>query len=166
MTAERPSPDVLEEWIARSWDQRPPFTYECLIEMWQAEQESRAKAHETDYRSKQLDELGRRVAAIERLLGPGCKRLIGDMAKGFGEALAKARVAERERLLAEVEARGYLSHKGIWDSGQAYPAGAVVTDHGSVWCAVTRCEAGERPSRAPGWRLMAKGDAGKAPVVA
>jgi hypothetical protein len=159
-----PSP-VLEEWVVRSWDRRPPFTHEALVEMWREEQASRAKAHETDHRARQLDEVRRRVAAIEALLGPGCKRLIGDIAKGFGQALGQSRTRERERLLAEIEKRGYLSHKGTWDSSQAYPAGAVVTDHGSVWCAVTRCEAGERPSRAPSWRLMAKGDAGKAPVV-
>jgi hypothetical protein len=132
MTADRPSPAVLEEWIARSWDRRPPFTYECLVEMWREEQRTRAKARERDYRAQQLEELRRRVAALERILGPRGRRLTDDLIDGIGQALGKIRAQDRERLLAEIEGRGYLSHKGVWDSDQAYPAGAVVTDHGSV----------------------------------
>jgi hypothetical protein len=160
-----PSPEVLEEWITRSWDRRPPFTHEALVEMWREEQASRAKAHETDYRARQLDELRRRVAAIEALLGPGCKRLIGDIAKGFGQALGQSRTRERERLLAEVEKRGFVTYSGVWDEATDYARGTLVTHGGSAWVALTPAEKGLRPGKAPAWRLAVKGESGKAPVA-
>jgi hypothetical protein len=122
---------------------------------WQSEDAATLAAE--DYRVKEVAALHQRVAALERL--------IGGLTKATGDALRRIRTEGRAHILGEVEKRGYLSHKGVWASDQAYPAGAVVTDHGSVWCAVTRCEPGERPARAPAWRLMAKGE-GKMPGIA
>jgi hypothetical protein len=165
MTAERPSPAVIEEWVARSWDRRPPFTYEALVEMWREEQASRAKAHEKDYRSKQLDELRRRVGQLEALLGPHGKRLVDELAKGFGQALGQSRTRERKRLLAEVEKRGFVTYGGVWDESTDYARGALVTHGGSAWVALTPAEKGLRPGKAPAWRLAVKGESGKAPVA-
>jgi hypothetical protein len=158
MTAERPSPAVLEEWVTRSWDHRPPFTYECLVEMWQEEQASRAKAREADWRSQQLDELRRRVAALERALGPGGRRLADDLIAGIGGALGKIRAQDRERLLAEVERRGFVTYGGVWDEATEYPRGALVTHGGAAWVALTPAEKGLRPGKAPAWRLAVKGE--------
>jgi hypothetical protein len=166
MTAERPSPAVLEEWVRRSWDHRPPFTYECLIEMWRAEQASRAKARETDWRSQQIDELRRRVATLERILGPRGKRLTDDIAAGVGAALGKARTQDRERVLAEVEKRGYCTYGGVWDESTAYARGALVTHGGSAWVALTTAEKGLRPGKAPAWRLAVKGESSRGPTAA
>ena len=166
MTTERPSHEALEAWIKRSWDHRPPFTYEVLVEMWQAEQASRAKARETDWREKKLDELGRRVTALERILGPGGKRLIEDIATGVGAALGKSRAQERGRILGEVEARGYVSYRGTWDEGVGYEKGAMVSCGGAGWISVAPVEKGARPGRAAEWRLAVKGDGARPPVVA
>jgi hypothetical protein len=130
---------------------------------WQREDAAALDA--AGWRAREVAELHQRVAALERLLGPGGKRLVGGLAKATGDALRRIRTEDREHILGEVAKAGYLSHRGVWASDQAYPAGAVVTDHGSVWCAVVRCEPGERPARAPAWRLMAKGE-GKMPGVA
>jgi hypothetical protein len=169
MTAERPSPAVLEDWIAKSWDRRPPFTYEALVAMWREEQAARAEAHEKDYRARQLDELRQRVAALERVLGPHGKSLIGDIAEGFGAVLGKARAAERERILAEVdkrfEERAPLSYAGVWSEGVAYRKGSMVTHAGSAWIALAGVEPGAKPGRAPEWRLAVKSAESKGTVV-
>jgi hypothetical protein len=134
-----------------------------LVKRWSSEDAAALDAE--DYRVKEVAALHQRVAALERLIGPDGRRLASGIIRATGDALRKIRTQDREHVLREIERRGYLTHKGIWTSDQAYPAGAVVTDHGSVWCAVTRCEPGERPARAPAWRLMAKGE-GKMTVAA
>jgi hypothetical protein len=166
MTTDRPSPAVLEEWIARSWDRRPPFTYECLIEMWQEEQASRAKRETEDWRTKEVVELRQRVAALERALGPGGRRLTDDLIAGIGQALGKIRAQDRERLLAEIEQRGFARYCGTFDETVEYSRGAMVTHAGSTWVATGPVTKGARPGRAAEWRLTAKGDANKPPVVA
>jgi hypothetical protein len=167
MIAERPSAAVLEEWVRRSWDHRPPFTYEALVEMWHDEQRSRAKARETDWRSQQLDELGRRVAALERILGPHGKRLTDDLVAGIGEALGKIRVQDRERILGEVERRGYCTYRGVWSPEATYPIGSLVTCKGAAWAALGDVPKGVRPGSDPAWQLAVKsGEAGKGTVAA
>jgi hypothetical protein len=164
-----PSPEVLEEWITRSWDRRPPFTHEALVEMWREEQASRAKAHETDWRSRQLEELRRRVAALEAVLGSGGRKLIDELAKATGDVLGRARQLERERLLAEVdkrlEERAPLSYAGVWSESAAYRKGAMVTHAGSAWIAVGGVEPGSKPGRAPEWRLAVKSAEGSKGIV-
>jgi hypothetical protein len=129
---------------------------------WQSEDAAALDAEA--YRVREIAALHQRVAALERLIGTDGRALIRGFARATGDALRLVRLEERAHTAAELEKRGYLTHKGVWASDQAYPAGAVVTDHGNVWCAVARCEPGERPSRAPAWRLMAKGD--KMPGIA
>jgi hypothetical protein len=166
MSVDRPSAQALEEWIAKSWDRRPPFSYDCLVEMWKDEQVARAREREKDWRSKQLDELRQRVAQLERILGPRGKRLTGDLIAGIGKALAEIREQDRARILGEIEARGFVTYGGVWDETVEYPRGALVTHGGSAWVALTPAEKGLKPGKAPAWRLAVKGESGsKGPTV-
>jgi hypothetical protein len=128
---------------------------------WQSEDAATFAAE--DYRVKEVAALHQRVAVLERLLGPGGRRL----AEVTGDALRRIRTEDRALLLGEVERRGYVTYAGVWDEGTDYVRGAMVTHGGSAWVALTPAEKGLRPGKAPVWRLAVKsGEAGKAPVVA
>jgi hypothetical protein len=134
--------------------------------MWREEQVARAREREKDWRSQQLDDLRRRVAALEAVLGPGGKHLIGGIAEGFGAVLGKARVAERERVLAEVEKRGYCAYRGVWSPEATYPLGSLVTCKGSAWAALGEVPKGIRPGSDPVWQLAVKSGEGSKVVTA
>ncbi|MCE3248554.1 MAG: hypothetical protein K0R41_2379 [Geminicoccaceae bacterium] len=135
-----------------------------LQERWQREDAAALNAQ--DYRVKEVADLQARVARLERLLGPGGKRLAGGLAKATGDALRRIRTEERERILGEVEKRGYVSYRGTWDEGADYARGAMVTCAGSTWIAVGPIDKGERPGRGASWRLAVKGESGKGPTIA
>jgi hypothetical protein len=64
------------------------------------------------------------------------------------------------QLRTEIEERGYVAYQGVWDSTRAYAkGGALVTDSGSTWIAVVPCAPADRPGKAAGWKLSAKGAA-------
>jgi hypothetical protein len=139
------------------------FDVDRLQERWQREDAAAETA--ADYRIKEVIELRQRVAALERLLGPGGKRLIGGLAKATGDALRLVRQEERAHAAAELERRGFMSYHGVWDEAAEYPRGALVTHGGSAWVALTPAEKGLRPGKAPAWRLAVKGE-GRMPGVA
>lgn len=70
------------------------------------------------------------------------------------------RIEAQDRRIAEMEA-GRVStltfadlHRGVWSSDNHYVRGQLVTDHGSVWLALS--ETGTRPGSSPTWRLIVK----------
>jgi hypothetical protein len=134
-----------------------------LVKRWSSEDAAALDAE--DWRTREVAELRQRVAALERLLGPGGKRLIGELAKATGDALRLVRQEERAHTAAELERRGYMAYRGTWDESAAYDRGSMVTHGGSVWVALTPTEKGLRPGKAPAWRLAVKGE-GKMPGVA
>jgi hypothetical protein len=148
------------------WDRRPPFRHDVFVEMYLDEQAARAKREAEDWRTHEVVELRRRVAQLEKILGPRGRRLAGDLIAGIGEALGKIRVQDRERLLGEIDSRGYCRYVGTWDEGADYNRGAMVTCAGSTWIATGPCAKGVRPGRAAEWRLAVKGgEASKGPVT-
>jgi hypothetical protein len=134
-----------------------------LKERWQREDAAALDAE--DYRAKEVAELRARVAALERLLGPGGRRLAGGITRATGDALRQIRQEERAQTAAELERRGYVSYGGVWDEAAAYPRGALVTHGGSVWVALIAAEKGLCPGKAPVWRLAVKGES-KVPGIA
>jgi hypothetical protein len=161
-----PTEAELDRWIAEGWDRPPVFARSVLREMYLDEKARDVARDAADWRTKRIEELGRRVGQLETLLGPGCKRLVGDIAKGFGKALAESRTRERERLLAEIEKRGFVTYGGVWDEATDYARGTLVTHGGSAWVALTPAEKGLRPGKAPAWRLAVKGESSKGVVTA
>jgi hypothetical protein len=139
------------------------FDVARLQERWQSEDAATLAAE--DYRVKEVAALHQRVAALERLLGPGGRRLAGGITRATGDALREIRTQDRTHILGEVERRGYLSYGGVWDEAATYQRGALVTYGGSAWVALTPAEKGLSPGRAPTWRLAIKGES-KMPGVA
>jgi hypothetical protein len=134
-----------------------------LVKQWSSEDAAALDAE--DWRTREVAELRQRVAALERLLGPGGRRLAGGITRATGDALREIRTQDRTHILGEVERRGYLSYGGVWDEAATYQRGALVTYGGSAWVALTPAEKGLSPGRAPTWRLAIKGES-KMPGVA
>jgi hypothetical protein len=135
-----------------------------LVKQWSSEDAAALDAE--DWRTREVAELRQRVAALERLLGPGGRRLAGGITRATGDALREIREQDREHLLGELEKRGFVTYGGVWDEAAEYPRGALVTHGGSVWVALTPAEKGLRPGKAPAWRLAVKGESGKGPTIA
>ena len=64
------------------------------------------------------------------------------------------RIARLETRVQEAEAKPTLHDAGVWREGKSYGVGAVVTDHGSAWCAQRPTMA--RPGSGDDWRLFVK----------
>jgi hypothetical protein len=165
-----PTEDELDRWIAAGWDRPPLFTRAAMREMFLDEKARHAARDAADWRTKEVADLRRRVARLEGVLGTGGKRLIDELASGFGRALSRSRTREREQLLAEVEKRfeerALLSYAGVWSEGVAYRKGSMVSHAGSAWVAIGGVEPGAKPGRAPEWRLAVKSGESKGTVVA
>jgi hypothetical protein len=99
----------------------------------------KAKRMAADYRTKEVEQLQKRVATLERAL------------KAMPDVLA-------ETLVKWAKTAGFMEYQGTWDETKVYRRGATVTDHGAVWVAVANTKKGSRPGKAPEWRLCAKGD--------
>jgi hypothetical protein len=156
----RPSIAVLEAWIEANWPHgRPPWAYEVFKEAYIEEQRHRAVERTRDWRAREVAELRARVAKLERILGQNGKNLIDGISKAAGTVIRNVRAEDRERLLGEIESRGYVMYAGIWDEGVEYARGSMVSCAGSVWVALTPIEKGLRPGKAPAWRLAVKSNA-------
>jgi hypothetical protein len=136
---------------------------DAMQQRWAAEDWAADQA--ADLRTREVVELRSRIAVLERVLGPGGRRLGGDLAKGFGDALRKIRQADRAAILGELEQRGFVTYGGVWDENSTYARGALVTHAGSAWVALTPAEKGLRPGKAPAWRLCIKSGDGKGPLT-
>jgi hypothetical protein len=134
-----------------------------LQERWQLEDDAVLAAQ--DYRVKEVTELRARVAKLEKILGRGGENLINGISKAAGTVLRRLRAEERERILGEIEARGYVTYGGVWDEGSPYTKGSLVTHAGGAWVAVAPVAKGERPGKGPSWKLAVKADS-RAPVTA
>jgi hypothetical protein len=157
-------PETMRQRNAEFAKAETAFDVARLQERWQ--RENAAAADAADYRTKEVAALRQRVAAIERIIGPNGKRLVQCVAAATGDALRQVRLEERAHAAAELEKRGFVSYHGVWDEAAEYPRGALVTQGGSAWVALTPAEKGLRPGKAPAWRLAVKGLDGKGPGVA
>jgi hypothetical protein len=111
-----------------------------LQDKWEAEDDARQAAK--SWQQRQLVDLCRRVAQLERERAA----LIG----AIGEVLPKY-------FSQEFKKRCPMTYAGIWDESKSYDAGSVCTDKGAAWVAIADAEAGARPGRHISWRLCAKG---------
>jgi hypothetical protein len=138
---------------------------DALDERWRAEDAAWREA--ADWRTQQVRDLTQRVAALERVLGPGGKRLIDDLVAGIGTALGKIRAQDRESILGEIERRGYCTYRGVWSPEATYPIGSLVTCKGATWAALSDVPKGVRPGSDPAWQLAVKsGEASRGTVAA
>jgi len=135
-----------------------------LQERWQLEDDAVLAAQ--DYRIKEVADLRARVAKLEKILGRSGENLINGISKAAGIAIRNVRAEDRERILGEIEDRGYVTYAGTWDETAEYPRGSLVTHAGGAWVALTPVEKGLRPGKAPAWRLAVKGESGKGPTIA
>lgn len=112
-----------------------------LHERWQREDHV-ARAAETA-QSRELADLRRRVRQLEA----------NDevSAEALGAVLGRHLKALREELRAEM-----LTYAGVHDADRSYPKNALTTHGGSLWLALAPAPAGERPGKAPCWRLISK----------
>src|SRR5687767_7115806 len=74
---------------------------DVLQQRWAAEDWSAAQA--VDWRNKEVADLRSRVAALERILGPGGRRLGSEVAKATGTALRQIRQDDRAAIWGEIE---------------------------------------------------------------
>ena len=88
-----------------------------------------------------LAKLGQRIDKLERQLRA--------MPEAIGAAIFDA-------IDGELKRRCLLEYRGIWDETAGYARGAAVTAGNGVWVCVTDAKAGEKPGKAPAWRLIAK----------
>jgi hypothetical protein len=104
----RPTAAVLEAWIQQGWPHgRPPWDIAVFQEMWQAERRERAVEQAKDAQARELADLRRRVLVLERAVGRNGKALLDVICEAVGTTMGKFRREDRQRLLAEIEARGY-----------------------------------------------------------
>ena len=160
-----PTEAELDRWIAEGWDRPPVLARSVLREMYLDEKARDVARDAADWRTKEMVDLRRRVSQLEAVLGRDGRKLVDELAKGFGAAIAQSRIRERERMLAEVEARGYVTYCGVYDEATDYARGALVTHGGSAWVALTPAEKGLRPGKAPVWRLAVKGESSRGTVA-
>lgn len=69
----------------------------------------------------------------------------------------EARVEMLERRFADLEQRksvDWFPYQGVWDVDAGYKRGAFVTDHGSLWVALT--DTTGRPGHCDDWQLAVK----------
>jgi hypothetical protein len=122
----RPSIAVLEAWIEANWPHgRPPWAYEVFKEAYIEEQRHRAVERTRDWRAREVAELRARVAKLERILGQNGKNLIDGISRAAGTVIRNVRAEDRERLLGEIESRGYVMYmRAFGMRGSNTPAAA------------------------------------------
>jgi hypothetical protein len=107
------------------------------------------------------DDLRRRVAKLERVLGRDGEKLLGVVAEAVGVVIAEER-AETRRRFAEVEA-ARLKFMGVHEPGRWYSPGNLAVRGGSLW----HCNADTRdtPGTSKAWQLAVKnGEVKKEPT--
>jgi hypothetical protein len=104
--------------------------------------------------SAELQALHRRVARIERFVGPegDLERLIG-MAIGDAEVRLGQQITGLERQLTAIE-ETRLRFMGVHEPGRRYSRGVLVVRNGSLW----HCngDTSETPGRSGDWQLAVK----------
>jgi len=143
---------------------RTAYEVDKLQQKWLAEDQALVEAHgfaaqEMASLREENRSLHRRLAALEKLLGPKGRKWTAHWVKVLGDVI-RLYVGE------QLEQRGLLSYKGVWDQGQVYKTGSLITHSGSAWIAVAPCAAGEQPGKAAGWRLAIKASSQKEPGIA
>lgn len=76
------------------------------------------------------------------------------LAKAWGPVLRDA-IEPLRREIAELKARPTMTYRGVWNAGEEYTPGAVVTDQGSLWTC-REATGAYRPGTSPHWQLMCK----------
>jgi hypothetical protein len=147
-----------DAWLAEQWqpgENRP-------IPLWLSNREAARKVYESlpattvPEANRELDDLRRRVAALERRVSDS-----GTLIQGVGNAMGRQRkqireneIAEIERRVAELE-RSRVKYHGVHEHGVLYPEGSMVTRAGSLWYATK--ETREAPGEgATAWTLAVK----------
>jgi uncharacterized protein YhaN len=132
----------------------------ALDEKWRREDEAAEQAakHAADWRDAELHELRARVARLEHF--------IEAKDDGLVELLAMVTGKLRKDIRSEIEQRSLMTYKGVWDEAAEYQPGSFVTAAGAGWVAVGPIEKGERPGKAPGWKLAIKSPPPKEPAIA
>jgi hypothetical protein len=191
--AEPITDEFLDNWLASSpWPDRatPPWSRETCRRYLQDERNAEERlqarrAAEAARQAKVVEQaelpalraqvahlrgenaaLGRRVKALEFLVGfkdKPCSGVIGD---AVGLAMATLRKELREEFDKKFEPRiealeqrpTGLQWKGTWSPGIAYPGSAVVIENGTAWVALEPTCPGEKPGAGGQWRLMLKSD--------
>lgn len=97
----------------------------------------------------EVAQLRKRVAKLERMLGPNCQKVFDAMAHAVGKALPKY-------LEDQFSKRLVLRDTGVWRPDREYQPGDLVSRGGSGWIAQTK-SIGEHPGSDPTcWRLAIK----------
>lgn len=138
-----------------------------LQRKWDFEDDEHERAEQGEAQKlRQLERenvnLHKRLARIEKTLGPGGKTLLDAIAKGFGSATCQ-RLEELHDVLtkriADLEARpSGLRYEGVWSSEREYPVGSLVTHGGAGYIAIAPAIKNEKPGTGSSWRLAIKGD--------
>lgn len=111
-----------------------------LMDRWAVEDAQALLAEKSE--RQQLVDLRRRVAQLERV--------VAALPAALGQVLGKT-----------MKNQIGMQYGGVHDINLSYRPNTLVTTGGSLWLALTEVEKGQRPGRAPGWKLIAK--AGSAP---
>lgn len=161
---------TLDDWIEQSWpDGAPPWTRDAFADLYREEQRQAAAEKRQTLEAQKIARLERenanlhkRLARLERLVGPGGKTLVNTIAKGFGPAV-RQRLEELHGLMepriADLESRpSGLQYEGVWSAEREYPAGSLVTHSGAGYVAIAVATKGEKPGTGGNWRLAVKSD--------
>lgn len=149
----------LDAWIERSWpDGAPPWTRDAFADLYREEQRQAAAERRERLevqRIKRLEqdnqELRRRLAVLEQLLGPGGRTLGKTITGAVADSLPQ--VIDRH-----LECRRTMVDRGIWSAEETYRPGHCVTHAGAHWVATDPASPGQRPGKGAPWRLAAKGE--------
>ena len=132
-------------------------TRDCLYRVAEAAK-AKAKAAKEAAKNDRLSQLERRMAAVEKALGPHGHSLIDVITEALGASLAKY-VPQAVR--SEINRQCCMKFQGVWSQETEFQRGDVVTDANSLWCAIVESKAQRPGSGSTAWRLIAKaGSAG------
>jgi hypothetical protein len=146
--------------FAHELERRPLFEaakteaeVKALEEQWRREDEAEIAVQSSQ--AQQMADHERRLAVIEDILENQMVELLAHVIKTV-----------KQDVLDQIEQRGLLTYKGVWDEAVEYRPGSFVTTVGSAWVAIAPCAKGERPGKAAGWKLAVKSPQPKEPTIA
>jgi hypothetical protein len=117
------------------------WTREAKVALVRHEHAERKKSAAMSAEQNAIKALTRRVVQVER------------MVDALPEAMAATML---DWIDAELHKRCLLEYRGLYDEAVKYRRGHTVTAGNAVWTCVADAAPGERPSKSPSWRLIAK----------